>query len=63
MAADEEVSVDAASVAVLSELDGILTMKNNIKKAIEGFFLGAQHSFLFFPSGFSKSSIRHSGTE
>lgn len=55
--------MDVTSVAVLSELDGILTIKRNIKKATEGFISEDNIVSIFLPSGFGKSSIRHSGRE
>lgn len=38
MAAAETISVDAAVVAVLSQRDGILTLKAEHKHSTEGFF-------------------------
>lgn len=55
MAAAEEISVDVALAAVLSEFNGISCFKNNIKTALKA-FLGV--SFLL-PTGFGKCSIKH----
>lgn len=44
--------------AVLSEMDGIFTIKDNQKKILKA-FLGGQHVFALLTTGFGKSSLQH----
>lgn len=53
MAAAEKISVDTAIVTVLSELDGIHTLKESRKNQLNS-FPGEQHCNTFLPTGFQR---------
>lgn len=55
MATAIEISVDAAMMAVFSELDGIFTLEKNIKAALTA-FLGGQHCFNLLLIGFGENA-------
>lgn len=59
MAADKEISVDAAVAALISELKGIFTLKKNIKNGPEGFSGREKKQQLW--TGFGESSIKRCG--
>lgn len=54
MAAANEISTDAAVMAVLSELDGIYTLKDE-QKWLRKLFLFFQHDFSLLLTGIGKS--------
>lgn len=56
MAADKEISVDAAVGTVLPELDGIFKLKERHKNDTEGFFAVDTIVFALFTTGFGKNS-------
>lgn len=58
--AAKEITVDAAFRAVLSELDGVLTLKEQKKTAPKTFLCG-RRVFTLLLTGFGKSLAKHRG--
>lgn len=57
LTAANEISVDAAVTAVLSELDGIFTLKEEQRMTLKAFF-SEKDILSLLPTGFSKSLVK-----
>lgn len=55
--AAEEISMDAAAAGVLSEPDGIFTLKEVQRKALKAFLGEKKDLFPLPPTGFGRSSV------
>lgn len=53
MAAAKEVSRDAATASVISELESVSSLKEKQRTALKGFLYG-KHVFALLPTGFTK---------
>lgn len=54
-----DISGDAAAVAVLSELDGVFALEE--EEALKAFLCGKDTLFASLPTGYGKSLVKHAG--
>lgn len=61
MTATKEISGDAGMAAVLSEVDGVFTLKEEQRATLKA-FLGGKDIFALLHTSFDRSSVKHHGT-